>query len=312
MNFMDITLAKVLNGLAPIEHRRELDDDTVGLLQQQVTQGHDIRCAVADAIGTLPVVIATCRINIDKVNMWHLVQILHTVTTDHFGLQSKNVKIMTGDVAKMFLSLHVDRFLKALGHKREINTKAACEIHERPTPDPPYREGVITRTIVFIRRSISSPPYREGLGEGLLVVCCQLTGALLHGEMRGINNPVGSCPRGQFPTGCLTTSYLVEGKGQVNIRVLGTLKCQLPDIVIGMSTNEVGRCPRYPFHFLPFYVLCVLTHGEEVTTANGSTYLIEASLIGLHCQLHVLVGQCGDGAILVEAEELGGLTVLLQ
>ena len=213
MNFMDITLAKVLNGLAPIEHRRELDDDTVGLLQQQVTQGHDIRCAVADAIGTLPVVIATCRINIDKVNMWHLVQILHTVTTDHFGLQSKNVKIMAGDIAKMLLSLHVDRFLKALGHKREINTKAACEIHERPTPGPPYREGVITHTIVFIRRSISSPPYREGLGEGLLVVCCLLTGALLHGEMWGINNPVGSCPRGQFPTGCLTTSNLVEGKG---------------------------------------------------------------------------------------------------
>ena len=185
MNFMDITLAKVLNGLAPIEHRRELDDDTVGLLQQQVTQGHDIRCAVADAIGTLPVVIATCRINIDKVNMWHLVQILHTVTTDHFGLQSKNVKIMAGDVAKMLLSLHVDRFLKALGHEREINTKAACEIHHP--------------------MATASKP--------CLIVCCLLTGALLHGEMWGINNPVGSCPRGQFPTGCLTTSYLVECKG---------------------------------------------------------------------------------------------------
>ena len=110
----------------------------------------------------------------------------------------------------------------------------------------------------------------------------------------------------------MTTSNLVKGKGQVNIRILGSLECQLPDIVIGMSTNEVGRCPRYPFHFLPFYVLCVLTHGEEVSTANGSAYLIETSLIGLHCQLHVLVGQRGDGAIVIEAEELGGLTVLLQ
>lgn len=216
--------------------------------------------------------------------MWHLVQILHTVTTDHFGLQSKNVKIMAGDIAKMFLSLHVDRFLKALGHKREINTKAACEIrHPMATASKPC-----------------------------LVVCCLLTGALLHGEVRWKNNPVGSRPCGQLPTGCLTTSYLVEGKGQVDIRVLGTLKCQLPDVIIGMGTDEFGRCPRYPFHFLPFYDLCVLTHGEEVSTAYGSAYLIEASLIGLHCQLHVLVGQGGDGAILIEAEELGGLTVLLQ
>lgn len=194
MNFMDITLTKVLNGLAPVEHRREFYDDTVGLLQQQVAQTDHIRCAVTDAIGALTVVIATCRINIDKVNMWHLVQILHTVTTDHFGPQPKHLKVVTGDIAKMLLSLHVDRFLKALGHKREINTKAACEIHERPTPGPPYREGVITHTIVFIRRSIFSPPYREGLCEGLLVVCCLLTGALLHREMRGIENPVGSRP----------------------------------------------------------------------------------------------------------------------
>ena len=76
---------------------------------------------------------------------------------------------MAGNVAKVFLTFYVDGLLKPLGHEREVYAKAAGEVDE-------HRLG-------------------EGLlREPLLVACRLLAGALLHGEMWGIDNPVGSGP----------------------------------------------------------------------------------------------------------------------
>ena len=56
----------------------------------------------------------------------------------------------------------------------------------------------------------------------------------------------------------------------------------------------------------------VLAHGEVVAAAHGGANLIEAGLVGCHRQQLALRQYGGDGAVLVEAEQLACLAVLRQ
>ena len=66
-----------------------------------------------------------------------------------------------------------------------------------------------------------------------------LTGALFHGKVRGIDDTLYRGPRRQFPPCRLSPGNLFECKGEVNaIKAFG-MKSQLPDIVVGMTFNEL-------------------------------------------------------------------------
>lgn len=49
--------------------------------------------------------------------------------------------------------------------------------------------------------------------------------------------------------GCLSAGYLVEGKGEVDVKVFRSLERQLTDVVVSVSADIVGS---FLVHFLLF------------------------------------------------------------
>ena len=69
MDFFDIF--QIFDGLAPIKHRRQLQQQTIGLLQQQRQQLQHIGRTVLNIIGTSPMFVPASWIHINQVNVWH-------------------------------------------------------------------------------------------------------------------------------------------------------------------------------------------------------------------------------------------------
>ena len=86
MHLADILLAQVADGLAPVDHRRQLDDDAVGFRCQQRHERYNVGGAVADAVSAAAVSVATGGVNINKVYWLHLPQVVLAVGTDNLGL----------------------------------------------------------------------------------------------------------------------------------------------------------------------------------------------------------------------------------
>ena len=86
MHLANILLTQVADGLAPVEHRRQLDDDAVGFRCQQRHERYHVGGAVADAVSAAAVTVAAGRVDINKVNGRHLPQVVLAVGTDNLGL----------------------------------------------------------------------------------------------------------------------------------------------------------------------------------------------------------------------------------
>ena len=61
--------AKVADGLVPVEHGREFEDDAVSLFTQQRQQLYDVWRAVFYGIGACTVLVTTGRVQIDADGM---------------------------------------------------------------------------------------------------------------------------------------------------------------------------------------------------------------------------------------------------
>ena len=84
MDLMDILLTKVADGLAPVEHGRELEDDDISLLQQLVLYLQHVRGAVGYAVGACSLIITTGWVEEDDGGMTELVQLVDTIHIQRF------------------------------------------------------------------------------------------------------------------------------------------------------------------------------------------------------------------------------------
>ena len=80
------TVVKVVDGLVPVEHRRQLQRHRLGLVCQFPAKGQHIGLTVADGIGLAAMVVASRRVEIDKGGMRQSMQIVHAIAIHHLGL----------------------------------------------------------------------------------------------------------------------------------------------------------------------------------------------------------------------------------
>ena len=79
-------LLQIIHRLVPVEHGRQLHHHPSRLLQQFLLDLQEIRRTVGYIIGTCPMGIPSCRIQVDQVRLSHALQIGHTVVMNHFRL----------------------------------------------------------------------------------------------------------------------------------------------------------------------------------------------------------------------------------
>lgn len=76
-----------------------------------------------------------------------------------------------------------------------------------------------------------------------------LRAALLHRQVRRVDDTIGRRPRRQLRPCLLAPSYLIERPCEVNLRILRSLKRQPSHVVVGMLPDEIQSCL---VHFLNF------------------------------------------------------------
>ena len=86
MHLAHVRLTQVAHGFLPVKHGRQLQHDTPRLLQEQITDSQNVGRAVADAVCTSTVIVATGGVYINKVYGLHLSEIVNAVATDHLGV----------------------------------------------------------------------------------------------------------------------------------------------------------------------------------------------------------------------------------
>lgn len=136
--------------------------------------------------------------------------------------QAKQRKVVTGDIAQCLIVLHIGGASEDLGHQREIDAKAAREVHQ----------AAITRRV-----GICKPGGQTGL-----VAPCKLAGALFHVEMGRIDHSITHSPRRQLTTGSLPTTDLVECPRQVHIGMFVARKSQEIYIIVAMVAYKQEGC----------------------------------------------------------------------
>ena len=130
---------------------------------------------------------------------------------------------MTGYLTQFGITLHIDNFLKTSRHIREIHTKAAGKVNQRPLPLGGVGGG------------------SEAIYHLYLIFRRLFTGTLLHGKMGWINNAVSSRPLWQLGACRLPSTYLVKCPSYIHILCLGTFQCQLADIPFTVLPYKIYR-----------------------------------------------------------------------
>ena len=138
-------------------------------------------------------------------------------------------EIVLDEVAELSVLLHVDAFLEALRHEVEVNAETAGQVDQ----------GTFVPTICLVCGGDFVLSCQQALHQLLLVAGCLLAGALLHVQMRRIDDTFHSGPRGQFLAGRLPTGNLLQGHRKVYISLLRPLQRQLPHVVIGVLSDEL-------------------------------------------------------------------------
>ena len=136
MNGHDVHLLHVLwphigNRLAPVEHGRELQQQTVGLLQQLRQQWQHIGGAVGDAVGAVAVVVAAGWVEEDERHM--LLQLMQTVggIAAHRGDGlAQRGKVRLGNGAQLRLPLHIDGSAEEVAEEGGVNAEASRQVEE--------------------------------------------------------------------------------------------------------------------------------------------------------------------------------------
>ena len=141
--------SQVGDGLAPVEHGRELQHDMVGAGEQAGHHGDDVGRAVGEGkiftVYQFPVYDAGCavgvaagRVEVDEGGGWRVESggrredrggSSFCIGTDGGDIvEAQEPEIVGGDGAELFVALHVDGFGEAFGHESEVRAEAAGEI----------------------------------------------------------------------------------------------------------------------------------------------------------------------------------------
>ena len=208
-----------LHSLMPIEHGGEFQDYPLCLLHQSGHQFEHIGRAILDAVGPATMLITTGRVQIDDIGMWHRRQVFCRLTTNHSALKSQRLHVMPNDRAEVGILFHIDALGETLRHEVEVDAKASCKVYI----------GLATTC---------QPGFVKG---------CGFRGTLFHREVGRINDAIVSSPGGQFGARLLSAGDLLKGKGQIDLRILCPLKCQLTHIGISMLTDKVKSSPILHF-----------------------------------------------------------------
>ena len=203
----------IADGLAPVEHGRELQQQVVGLLQQLVEQRQHIGGAVADAIGAASMVVAAGGVEEDERHvLLQLVQVVDAIGAERGDALAQRGKVGTGYGAEVGLSLHVDGRVEEVAQESCVNAKASREVQ-------------------------TFAVFCELMGNASLIACRGLAAALLHREMPRIDDAIGGSPRGQLAARQLTALYLLQGQGHVYIFVLARVQSKLAHVGIGVRQH---------------------------------------------------------------------------
>jgi hypothetical protein len=162
--------------------------------------------------------ITTSWVEIKQVYGLHFPEILHAISALKVEIRMLGIReqgeIMAHDSEKGLLPFYISGSAKLSAHEIEIDAITAREVCHCG------------------RRACPS-------GNHVSLITGSLLGtALFHREMRRIEKAIDSRKGGQLMAGSLSACYLIEGKGHVNLRILVSLECQLPHIIVSMGAEE--------------------------------------------------------------------------
>ena len=120
--------------LAPIQHRRKLDQRVLRFGEQQVTQFEHVRRAILDRVSARSMLVAAGRIKVDEVHRTHLPEVFHAVAAHDARLvESQCGHIVFGQIAQMPLPFHISGLAESARQIREVHAEPARQIHHRPS-----------------------------------------------------------------------------------------------------------------------------------------------------------------------------------
>ena len=118
--------------LAPIQHRRKLDQRVLRFGEQQVTQFEYVRRAILDRVSARSMLVAAGRIKVDEVHRTHLPEVFHAVAAHDARLvESQCGHIVFGQIAQMPLPFHISGLAESARQIREVHAESARQIHHR-------------------------------------------------------------------------------------------------------------------------------------------------------------------------------------
>ena len=92
-------------------------------------QFHDIWRAVVKRDHLAAVFIATCRVEIDAIDLIAYCQEMLSVIVNYFNILIQDLEVMLCNLAQFLLHLHVECLVKIIRKKSRIDAHAASEIH---------------------------------------------------------------------------------------------------------------------------------------------------------------------------------------
>ena len=118
--------------LAPIQHRRKLDQRVLRFDEQQVTQFEHVRRAILDRVSARSMLVAAGRIKVDEVHRTHLPEVFHAVAANDARLvESQCGHIVFGQIAQMPLPFHISGLTESARQIRKVHAESARQIHHR-------------------------------------------------------------------------------------------------------------------------------------------------------------------------------------
>ena len=154
-------------GLADVQHGRELDKAEARPAADGLLQGVEVRLAVADGHGLASRGVAPCGVDEAAVGFGPAFRRLGGVGFAHFGLrQPQHPEVVCGDAAQFRLPFHVDGAVEQWGEEAEIDAETAGEVRQygggrTARCEPPPHDVLFVACRLFRRALFHGKPGRE-------------------------------------------------------------------------------------------------------------------------------------------------------
>lgn len=205
-------------GLVPVEHGRQFQHDDISLGQQFISHRRDIRGTISEIEHPASVVVTARGVEEDDAAMGKTVKEGGGIGAMDADMgQAQAGKVVADQVAKAAVAFHVRGAGKQVSKGGEVHSEASREVTDRVKTTPAGQHAA-------------------------LIAGSDLGRALLHVDMRRIDDAFGRGPVGQFLTRSLPALYLVQGKGQVNVRITLPTQGQLADVSLTKLVYEFVCC----------------------------------------------------------------------